>query len=559
MTETIEFTKQYEFKVEVYDDVLGELGSGTLHFGAERWTHINFDSLAVFEVLPEGKIHRALKAKTESGAWFTLFNCKRIDSSVGAAYVIAGDVSGNFKRIEIRYSDISEWYMPWQRLDGNVGETINWVHPMKHLSTIVKTRHEKFALTSSSETSITRSGEDHVIHEHVLFCFERLNGHFSPEDMQTKALELSNLLSILIAYPLSIISVQVVCENGYTHRTFFSTFKRVERDVSDNGFSLRCFIQQQSIHDRWENIFNRYFSSAYRKVTWTRLAGMQRYKGFWEYRALGYVTLLDKYVAQRYREVTGGKKIPVLLSSKAETQLDAALKTLFQPLEENQHTALITIVNDLFAHERDLHFGEKYRHVISASDQDMVKIVNLSKTDFRLIKEVRDNIAHGEALDLLEADLERIDPIINKIVLLMTYWAFMDFGLTNDDFLRCLNTTHNSLRFRAQPDDVHIDRMTKPESFFSVSKQEFDKLSGIKSIRANACFKRSASGTIEYAEEHSTTYRNWMASVASRPAVTNHADIFGVAQERITYLSPAYIECGDESLELMTAWFIQDI
>lgn len=485
MTEIIDFTQQYEFKVEVFDDVLGKLGSGTLHFGAERWTHINFDSLAVFEVLPEGKIHRALKAKTESGAWFTLFNCKRIYSSVGAAYVIAGDVSGNFKRIEIRYSDISEWYMPWQRLDGNVGETINWVNPMKHLSTIVKTRHEKFALTSSSETSITRSGEDHVIHEHVLFCFERLNGHFSPKDMQTKALELSNLLSILIAYPLSIISVQVVCENDYTHRTFFSTFRRVERDVSDNGFSLRCFIQQQSIHDRWESIFNLYFSSAYRKVTWTRLAGMQRYEGFWEYRALGYVSLLDKYVDQRYRDGKLREKITVPLGTRAKTKLDAAIKMLSPLLEESQHAALMTIASNIFAHERELEFSEKYQRVISASDRDMVKIVNISETDFRLIKDVRNKIAHGKALDLPKADFERIDTIISKIVLLMTYWAFMDFGLTNDDFLRCLNTTHNSLRFRAQPDDVHIDRMTKPESFFSVSKQEFDKLSGIKGIRAS--------------------------------------------------------------------------
>ena len=34
-------------------------------------------------------------------------------------------------------------------------------------------------------------------------------------------------------------------------------------------------------------------------LTSVRLADMQRYDGFWEYRALGYVSLLDKYVSQR--------------------------------------------------------------------------------------------------------------------------------------------------------------------------------------------------------------------------------------------------------------------
>ena len=87
MTKGIDFTKQYEFKVEVFDDELGEFGSGTLRFGLDKWSHISFDSFAIIEAIPEGRTHRSLKAKTIDGVCFTLFNCERRGFSVGASYV----------------------------------------------------------------------------------------------------------------------------------------------------------------------------------------------------------------------------------------------------------------------------------------------------------------------------------------------------------------------------------------------------------------------------------------------------------------------------------------
>lgn len=552
MNEPIDFTKLHEFEVEVFDDELGTLGPGTLRFGPESWIHIDFG----LSNIPKGEAFRSLKAKTSANQYFTLFNCKRTHFSIGADYVVSGNVGENFKSFRIRYSDISEWYLPWQRLDGNVGEAVSWINRAKHLAATVKTEKESFALTSKSDTSITRSGEDHILHEHVLFCLEHLDGHFSPEEIRTKAMELSNLLSILIAYPLSIISIQVVCENGLTHSAFFSTFKRVERDASDSNFSHKCFIQQQSIHDRWEAILNRYFNSEYRKVSWTRLAGMQRYEGFWEYMALGYVTLLDKYVDQRYRESGNHEKIPVPISAKKKTKLGEAIKDLSLPLDGNQRDSLMEIVSKVFAYQRDPWFSEKYRRAISESNQDMMKIIDISEEDFELIKEVRDRIAHGEALDLPDDNFGRISSIVHKIELLLTYWAFFDFGLTNDDFLHCLVNTSNPLRFRSQPNTTHINRLIKPENFFSVSKEMFDKFSGIKGIRLNACFTQNASGIIDYSEEHSTAYKKWQSSRVQ--GLFKHADIFGVEQERIKYVDPMYIECGDESLTLSIAWVIQD-
>ena len=435
-------------------------------------------------------------------------------------------------------------------MNGTVGESISWT-PANHINATISVKRTKFSLKTSTEASITKSGEDHIIHQHVIFGFEHLTEHFRVEDIRSKVLELSNLLSILIAYPLSVVSVRAGSADGSWHDIFFSTFKHVDRDKSSD-FAVRCFIQHIHIADRWEVILNRYFNSSFRPVLWTRLAGMQRYEGFWEYRALGYVTLLDKYVDER---ITGPKKVARPVGSEAIDKLVETMNTASPPLSSHQQEVILSAIKQVFFHSRDLEFGEKYQKAISESDPDLIKIINISDADFDLIKRVRNKIAHGKALDLSEAELECIGTVVSKIVLLMTYWAFLDFGLTNDDFLRCLQNTFNSLKFAAEPDRVHLDRVTKPNLFLQVSKAEFEKISQLAGARADACFVKHPSGMIRYSKKYSTIYRKWIFD-HQKQGVTKYSEIFGVEKERIAHLSPAYIVHGEAVLSFATAWLI---
>ncbi len=546
----IDFLQQQLFDVTVFDDELGEIGAAKLSFGPERWPHLSFGFLSPPTKLPKGKLLRPLKAKTPDGDWFSLFDCKRFDFEIGIGFVVAGNAPGEFKQIDIRYSEISEWFLPWRQLNGTVGETISWT-PANHINATISVKRTRFALKTSTEASITKSGEDHIIHQHVIFSFEDLTGHFRVEDIRSKVLELSNLLSILIAYPLSVVSVRAGSADGSWHDIFFSTFKHVDRDKS-NDFSLHCFIRHVDLADRWEVILNRYFNSSFRPVSWTRLAGMQRYEGFWEYRALGYVTLLDKYVDQR---IKGAKKVVRPVGPEAMDKLVEAMKTVSPPLSDHQRETVLSAVNRVFSHARELEFAEKYQKVISESNPDLIKIVNILDEDFDLIKTVRNKIAHGKALDLPEAKLERIGTVVSKIVLLMTYWAFLDFGLTDDDFLRCLQNTFNSLKFAAEPDRVHLDRVTRPDLFLQVSKAEFQKISQLTAARADVCFVKHPSGMIRYSKKYSTLYRKWSFG-CKKQGITKHSEIFGDEHGNFAHLSPAYIVHDEAVLSFATAWLI---
>lgn len=551
MRRTIDFTKQHEFQVDVFGHEHAKLGSGVLTFGPERWIQVGFDLLE-FSGISEGAEFFKLTAVSQSGTSFTLFQCKRIGFGITANYVVTGDVGENFKSIEIRYSDVSEWYLGRQWIEGDIADSVRLGNPVKHFTATIKTEQENFTLTSRSERSVSRTGEDHIFHEHVLFCLDSHDANFSIVNIQTKAMDLLRLLSILMAHPVSIASIEAVCDKGNSCTVFFPTYSPVERKASRNSrFLYECFIQQQDIHDRWESIVNGYFNSNYREISWTRLAGMQRYEGFWEYRALGYVSLLDKYVTQRHEETNPPSGC---LSKEVKNKLKEAICLHSPQLEKELGGALL---NDLVNAFEIKSFAKKYQHAIDESNQDMMKIINISEEDFRQIKKVRDKIAHGDAIDLSEVSFERTQIIVNKIILLMTYWAFMDFGLENKDFLRCLDTTYHDLLHRAKPDTVHIARMLRPDVFFALSNIDFEKLSNNKRLRINACFVQRNSGEIEFSEEYAGKYQAWQRAPDRTNGQIDHSDIFGVTNERIKYLKSMYVSCGENCLELSAAWIIQ--
>ena len=408
---------------------------------------------------------------------------------------VDGDIDvAKFKRIDIRYSEISEWFLHWHRIEGTVGEKLTWTEQPKQFS--VNIRSEEFTVRSEYVGSFRAQGEDHVLHEHIEFIFERTNGKFSLSDLQSKALELSCLLSILIAHPISIISVEVMADDGRLYHAYFPTFQKVERDLSDNGFWIKCFVQKRAIEDRWQTIFENYYKSIYRKASWVRLAGMQRYEGFWEYKALGYVSLLDKYVTQRAKGVKG---LPATGSNpKKLSEFKDAIAQLSPPLVDDQRDELIDIVGRVFAGEGEMTFSQKYKLALANTDDDIVRIINLSDDDFKLIKRVRDKIAHGDDPGLQESDFGKVSVIVGRIALLLTYWAFLDFGLTTADFLKCLTTTHSRLRFDSQPDAIHLARVTKTAKFFNVSRAKFQALSKLKGLKVSACFVQDAKDEIEF-------------------------------------------------------------
>ncbi|WP_146176155.1 ApeA N-terminal domain 1-containing protein [Chromobacterium haemolyticum] len=548
MTIKIDFTENYKYTIQIHHEDFLTLGEATLQFGSARWPHIYFEDWQASLKLVDKKKYDQLKAVTKDRKTFTLFNCSVTGRHVSVDCIVAGDVTGKFKSIQIRFNDISEWFMPFRTIAEKLNANSDLPDKHKQICEVINTPKESFNFKSEPVLQITKSGEDHTIHEHTVFIFECINDFFSEKDLKKKPHELSTLLSILIAMPVYIINIQTECTEGRLHDVFFPTFKNKDQDSEKNHFEY--FIPKQILENRWRVILENYYNSDLREISWTRLSGMQRYEGFWEYKALGYVSLLDKYVDLMTKDI---KKKQTKKEELRESRIKTELQKISPKLTENQESSIFDIIINCFMNGKKPQFKDKYNHVLENTDLSIRSIINLSNTDFIKIKEIRDAIAHGDAPNLIELGHGKIDVIINKIALLLTYWAFVDFGLNKEDFLKCLSS-HSQLVFRADIDRVELARETKSAGFFIVPKEKFDQLSKIKRIKINSCFIIYSNGEIEYSESHTISLKSWLEKGIS--GVTPIADIFNIDSEKIQCWGVAYIECEKERLEIFQSYFI---
>lgn len=552
MSFEIDFSGKYSFNVQVNHDELGDLGEATLRFGADHWPHLRFDDWQVYARLGDEKKYARLRATSRDGETFSLFDCSVVGFYVSIEYVVAGDVSDEFKAISIRFDDINEWFMPFRGIEEKLNREAENSDRLKQINVAVEVDTQSFNLTTETVLRINHKGEDHIVHEHVIFNFERVDGRFFVKDIKERSHELFTLLSILTAIPLYFLNVLVTCENDDSYYAFFSSFKKPERNPSSRSW-VDYFARKPLIDGRWQLVFENYYRSAYRRVSWVRLAGMQRYDGFWEYRALGYVSLLDKYVGQRS---AGQKRKPSKGQELKDTKVHTALKRVLPALSDAQEGAVFSVIAEIFMKNGELSFGERYRYVLGTMNENIRAIINFTNDDFTKIKEIRDAVAHGEAPDLIEADYGRVGIIVSKIALLLTYWAFIDFGLNDEDFLSCFQT-NSQLHARAGIDRIRLARVTKSAGFYQVSEEQLDKISKIKNIKMHPCFVQHSDGSIEYSEDHVTALQAWYLKRQSGEIPI--AQLFGQSKDKIKCWDQAYIEAGPKRLELIQAYFIESV
>ncbi|GLQ97617.1 hypothetical protein [Dyella mobilis] len=548
------FSKKFKYAVEVYHDTLGSFGNATLVFGKHDMVRLKFEGHSISGHVAYGKSYDVLRARTNDGDSFTLFACKCYGFACYAYYVVVGDVGDKFKAIQIRYSDVSEWFMHWQRVVGDVGEKLSWENIPDQISAHVKNDGEEFSVKTEIVGSRKKTGENYLINEHIVFVFENIASMFCAEDIKNKSHEMANLFSILLAHPISAISAWVSEDGSRWYEAYFPTFKRAKRDISDGGFFIRCFASRSMLEGKWQTLIESYYKSHYRDISWVWLAGMQRYKGFWQYKVLGYVAVLDKFVSQ----FSKGQKARKGPSGKGLRKLGNALKKLADPLTQAQQKEVLDLVEKSLSGTRELNFGEEYRYAIANSDSDVVQVINISKDDFKHIKKARDKIAHGDAVTSVTNDFTRENGILDKITLLLTYWAFRDFGLTKNDFLKCLTGNHSRLSLNPALDRVHLERVTKTSGFYGVSNAEFERISKVKKNKMAFCFTLGKKGRVTYSKKYTELHEEAIHKHPGKGGPVKIEDMLGLRKEQLKYWPKAYFECGDKCVSLHSCYFISE-
>ena len=544
----MKFSEEQTHKVKLQHRDLGDLGEAQLGFGGERGVIATTGLVAAVHRLNLNRLLDFVSATTDDGHTFTLCDCRIHGFSIIATFLVYGSITEDrFLQIDVRYSDISEWFLRPERVDGTVGEQLTWTRRSEHFSTEIAEEARRFTVSSRYLGNSERVGEDLILHEWVLFSFQPSEGTFSLKDARDKTTGLCALLSLLVAYPISIASIDVHTKDGYSRPMYFGTFKQLQRD-NTREFAIQCLLQKPRLDGQWPLILRSYYQDRERRDLWLRLSGMQRYDGFWDFRLLGYVGLLDRYVVQRTQTHPGGSSLPGQQKLK---KLASALCKLTPPLDRSAVTEIVELAKRIFGN-RNPSFSDRYAYAMEHTDAEVRSVIDLTKEDFELIKNVRDRIAHGEPPEVPDSDFTRINIIIGKIALLLTYWTFHDLGIPKSVFLHAMNATHNRLYFGASVDRKSLARATGTAAFFDVSTEKFDLLASRKDLWFDACFVEGPAGEIELSEEYTARWRNSHTNPSRTDELSTLESIFNVENDVVKCHSSVYVESDGRTLELIS-------
>jgi hypothetical protein len=538
----MKFSEGQTHKVTLHHHTEGDLGEAELRFGGKLGLVAAGGMLSKVSKMDPKKLVDFVVA-TGGAYTFTLCDCRVYGGSLYPKFLVYGNISETrFSRIEIQLSEISEWFLRWERVEGEVGKQLSWTIRTDHFSADVTEGTRQFKISSNYDGDHERVGEDRIVHERVVFSFGAASNLFSLEDIREKALDLYTVLSVLIAYPISIVSINIFTKAGDGHAFYFLSVEQRPRDWSGD-FWLQCFLRKEVLDGRWPAILERYYQDHERRDLWRRLVGMWRYEGYWEYKLVGFVSLLDRYVDLRTRAH------PIIKASPG-ARLKKFKKDLYKVLgsqNSNQFSAISELATDTFGDSAPS-FGDRFKKAMSDTDKEIVAIIGLEHKGFELIKKVRDAVAHGSPPEVTDRDFPGIEIIIGKISLLLTYWAQLDLGISKEQFLGGMKT-HNFVYMRAIVDRVALARATRSAPFYKVSPDEFERLTGRKELRFDACFIEGPDREISLSEEYTKSWKTWSRDPKRTGSSTEWLTSVGLEQGSAKFPTTVYLESGSKTRE----------
>lgn len=543
------FSTPAEFDVEVFGDTGTSLGQAKLEVGGRSGASLAFRWTTVSPVLEDDLTLDRLVARTAEGQAFTLFHCQYHSYRAYIGQVVEGETTDAFTEVGVRFTNLTEWFLSGQRVRGEAGDTLKWEGRPEAIDVEVETPHGALWVRSTVETSMRQSGDDTVITDQ-LWLSVGAETPFSIADARERCRDLSIFLTILLARPVDILEVTVAVATGQHRHAWVQYFEPHTGDGGRRGWP-RFLMRWPIVDGQWKRLLENYYRSVFRAVSWTRVAGMLRYEGFWDFRFFGYVALLDGVV--KLKAGNAGTEV-IGPPRDAVHALRGTLPAMAEPLSRGQKAEIIALVRKAFTREVES-FGGRYRQAVGASDQGVIDAINITSQEFKVIKETRDAIAHGDDMALSPQAYADMQTLTNKVALLLTYWAWEDFGLTAADFLDCLHQTHSPMVMGANIDRVAVDRARGHAEFHVFTESAFDRLPVSKGQVLHQCFTQVPGEGIEYSERFSAVLKTLVRQ--GRLAPEQLAEAIGVVPDKVRISGPAYIECGPRVVELVWVYIIE--
>lgn len=274
-------------------------------------------------------------------------------------------------------------------------------------------------------------------------------------------IKVKNLFSILLAQPISV--TRAFLSDSKKEYPFY--FPLPVGDASPFDSSRECFYSfsvvknngflKKALDKCFENKKKNRFNG-----TWKMVPTLMRFHGLWEQEALMYASILDAYCSSESR------KHKTKLDKKLFGSIVSGIQKVFQKhlpdvqgdpdqieLMKSLEAAASSIKNT-----NAVTLEQKYNLVMDSIDEKIREIIGMSQEEMKLLKDTRNNIAHGKLVKFPDNDITPLSNAESKLFVIFIFFIGRDLGIPDCDFVHALWTTRNRKVRWNKYDEILIEK-----------------------------------------------------------------------------------------------------
>lgn len=554
----LRFSEDKDIKVKLKIECFDRDIHGTLKLGDKKLPKLEFDSLSGIGFgsiqLTESE-KDLITCQSEMDTYILLRN-EILADDIWPRYLIQGKSKEDIYGVEILISGLSEWIDQETYFD--ISETeIKKDRPESSFNEKIEINGERYRIKSNYNCVIKKKdNRDFLVSETTTVSLVNSERAIELEEAENLAYRVKSFFSLLLAAPLSIESAWLLSEEGKKKKPFY--FSTPGDNPAPYGKTIECLINPVRILKDigWKSLFDNYFSPEKKERfenIWGRLPYLFSYPGTWDYKILGYVSILDSYCNEfsskngRRLEKAQYKRLKndlVSVVDKYSVELGDDFKEVFDSFKVGisgiRNTNLPT-------------FREKYDFMIEKIDKDIRQIIAFRPDEFSVIKKIRDSAAHGLPIETRDGrDISYEFGLKDKLLVLLFYLVYRDFGISAVEYAKSLKYTFSKFVRNSGIDGTKRDKLVGTVPFWNVDESSFNLAKDSKKIYVGVEFDSSVQ-QFKFSSSVTSECQAWLSH--REPEDRNLIDyvkkkLFKESDVDIEYVNQAYLICGEESIEL---------
>jgi hypothetical protein len=415
-----------------------------------------------------------------------------------------------FARVHLGYSNLTKWVMGRSHFESDESE-IRYKLIYRKFEERVVVGDREISVGLSYHPDWKSDNNEKRLIERVMIDCTPVTGLLSLDDCRNLEKDFALILTLLIGTPSTIDIMIAELGKKLAYITYPAAHSSQSLSEDWHAVHNNRYLCE---HGKWAVILTTYYTRRERfRRLWSRVFSMMNYNDVWDYRVLGYVSILQNYLDQK-RAMTG-PQLPDSVKQPLKRQARAWTKRVRSKLgrHDRYRPEWEAIFDEMEAAIGRYSFGirysyaEKFQRLLLGMDARLVEILSFGIDDFAFLKDLRDGVGHGTDR-FGQQSFDRLATLESKVVLLILSLAYQDLGLDAEDVIIAYGRSFNQFILGAALNRVSLDRYAERILFVKVPTEVQEK---VLSLRAPFVVleQRKSTQQIRFSEAKSGLVRNW--------------------------------------------------